>query len=177
MEVKLVVLAGKHQGREIVLPPTIFLIGRDTRCHLRPHCRLVSRLHCAIARWAGKVEVRDLKSANGTLLNHRQVTGQVRVWDGDVLQVGALQCVFRIRAEPGDPPAPPGGREELEWLLKAPADSFVLDPARTTFADEILPGFADLSGVESRQGRPPEIASSVALSAGQYLRDYLNMHR
>ncbi len=163
MEVKLVVLTGKHQGREIVLPPTIFLIGRDTRCHLRPHCRLVSRLHCAIARWAGKVEVRDLKSVNGTLLNHQLVNGQARVWDGDVLQVGALRCVFRIRAEPLDPPMTRRSCEEMEWLLRAPSDSFVLDPGRTTFADETLPPYGDLSALEGKSARTPEIVPAVAL--------------
>ncbi len=88
MEVKLLVLEGKHKDREIPLPETIFLIGRDKQCHLRPHCQLVSKLHCAIAAWAGKVRVRDLKSRNGTFLNGQPVQGEVLVGDGDRLQVG-----------------------------------------------------------------------------------------
>ena len=90
MEVKLVVLNGKHKDREIPLPSTIFLIGRDRQCHLRPHCPLVSKLHCAIAPWAGRVRVRDLKSRNGTFLNGQPIDGEVLVGDGDRLQAQAV---------------------------------------------------------------------------------------
>ena len=73
MEVRLIVREGKSRGRDIPLPSTIFVIGRGQQCHLRPHCRLVSKLHCAIARWAGKVVVRDLKSSNGTYINNHRI--------------------------------------------------------------------------------------------------------
>jgi len=79
MAAKLNVVEGKHKDREIPLPETIFLVGRDRQCHLRPHCELVSKLHCAIAAWAGKVRVRDLKSRNGTFLNGKQIDGEVNV--------------------------------------------------------------------------------------------------
>src|SRR5262249_47976308 len=62
MEVKLVVETGSARGRVIPLPTTVFTIGRGSKCHLRPHSLEVSKLHCAIAHWAGKVSVRDLKS-------------------------------------------------------------------------------------------------------------------
>src|SRR4030081_1196912 len=81
MQACLRVMVGKQKDREIPLPGTLFIIGRDPLCHLRPHTNLVSRRHCAIACWGEKVLIRDLKSANGTLLNHEKITHQVEVQD------------------------------------------------------------------------------------------------
>src|SRR5262245_43551614 len=132
MNVKLVVLEGKHRGREIPLPETIFLIGRDPQCHLRPHCQGVSKLHCAIAAWAGKVRVRDLKSSNGTFLNGRPIRDEVGAGDGDRLQVGTLVFAFRIKAEDDAPQRAPVSERDVEWLLDSPNDSAVLDPPTVT---------------------------------------------
>jgi pSer/pThr/pTyr-binding forkhead associated (FHA) protein len=96
---------------------TILTIGRARRCHVRPHCPLVSKLHCAIARWAGKVTVRDLKSANGTYVNGRRIDGEARVRDGDTISVGSVSFTVRIS------PSPPGSlpekvlNEGTRWLL------------------------------------------------------------
>ena len=166
MEAALIVLEGKYRDREIPLPETIFLIGRDTQCHLRPHCPLVSKLHCAIAAWAGKVRVRDLKSRNGTLLNGQPVDGEVTVADGDRLQVGSLVFGFRIKAERGSPLPAPVREEDVRWLLNLPADSHVLSPTHRT----VIKGAA--------AGEAEEAESGIAVSAGQYLRDYFGQrHR
>ena len=57
---KFLELVGKQKDRTIPLPGTLFIIGRDPLCHLRPHSNLVSRRHCAIACWGERVLVRDL---------------------------------------------------------------------------------------------------------------------
>jgi pSer/pThr/pTyr-binding forkhead associated (FHA) protein len=160
MEVKLVVAHGPLQGRVVPLPPTVFLIGRGPRCHLRPHCRLVSKLHCAIARWAGKVVVRDLKSANGTFVNDCRVQGETRVNDGDTLKVGTLAFTFRIHT--GDEVLPfqvilPG---DVQWLMDEPSDSPVLRVIETQRVDVC----------SMNLGAPDEPGT---LSAGEYLRDHL----
>lgn len=133
MEVRMVVLQGEHQGREIPLPETIFLIGRDEECHLRPHCPRVSRKHCAVATWAGKVRIRDLQSRNGTFLNGQRVQGEMPVNDGDHLQVGSHVFAFQIRVA-GEPIVAEPIRDEGEvaWLLQARADSEVLAPTQGT---------------------------------------------
>src|SRR3954470_3122631 len=117
MEVKLIVVEGKHKNHEIPLPETIFLIGRDRQCHLRPHCQLVSKLHCAIAAWAGKVRVRDLRSSNGTYLNGRPIDGEVTARDGDTLQVGSVRFTFRIKNADGAPAPAPLRQDDVQWLL------------------------------------------------------------
>jgi pSer/pThr/pTyr-binding forkhead associated (FHA) protein len=183
MEVKLVVLNGKHKDRVIPLPSTIFLIGRDRQCHLRPHCPLVSKLHCAIAPWAGRVRVRDLKSRNGTFLNGHPVDGEVLVRDGDRLQVGALAFAFRINKAEDEPVPPPVKEDEVAWLLNAPADSSVLLPTRPT---SVLPVSGDRGeSPDSKHGGAQEAASaatgnkrsSKAVSAGQHLRDYFDQRK
>jgi pSer/pThr/pTyr-binding forkhead associated (FHA) protein len=169
MEVKLHVLEGKQKGREIPLPETIFLIGRDHQCHLRPHCELVSKLHCAIAAWAGRVRVRDLKSRNGTFLNGRPINGEVVVRDGDRLQVGTLVFAFRIKNAEGLPMPLPLKQGDVQWLLDSPGDSAVLSPTSETCFPEIPP---DLSGDSAGTER-----GSKAISAGQHLRDYFEQRK
>lgn len=105
MQVRLIVLEGEAKDREIPLPESIFLIGQGGQCHLRPPCQQVSGLHCAIAAWAGKVRVRDLKSHSGTFVNDEPVHGEVAVRDGDRLRVGSHVFAFRIMDDPRTVPA------------------------------------------------------------------------
>jgi pSer/pThr/pTyr-binding forkhead associated (FHA) protein len=162
MEIKLIVAEGKAKGREIPLPPTVFLIGRGKQCHLRPHCPDVSKLHCAIARWAGKVVVRDLKSANGTFVNDTRVEGEVRVRDGDTLRVGSLTFIFRVK-DPGDDLMPVQVVHEgyVRWLLESPDDPSV-PTAADTLTYERPDRFQDV----------PASANEPTVSAGEFLRDY-----
>jgi pSer/pThr/pTyr-binding forkhead associated (FHA) protein len=162
MEAKLLVLNGKHKDREIPLPRTMFLIGRDAECHLRLHSHQVSRRHCAIACWAGKVLVRDLKSANGTFVNNQRIAGEVKVGDGDRLQVGPLAFVFRLKnpAGPDEPPEPitPGS---LRWLLEHARDAKRKDLDGSTELEII----AGLSGLNSQDKTD---APSATFSPGDY---------
>jgi len=91
MEVKLVVIGGKNQGREIPVTGPEFLIGRGEECHLRPSSDRVSRKHCAIRLHEGRVTVVDFKSTNHTLVNDEQVTSERELKNGDCLKVGVLE--------------------------------------------------------------------------------------
>src|SRR5262245_27893269 len=137
MQASLLVMAGKQKGRSIPLPGTLFVIGRDPLCHLRPHSNLVSRRHCAIACWGERVLVRDLKSANGTLLNDEKISQQMEVRNGDVLRVGDLSFSFQInRADAGEP-MPELRKDLVLWLMGESDDSEVLDPGVATAMIEI----------------------------------------
>ena len=171
MYVKLVVAKGKPKCREIPLPPTIFVIGRGPQCHLRPHCSRVSKLHCAIARWAGKVVVRDLKSSNGTFINDRRINGEVKVADGDTLRVGSLRFTFRIKTETDPPMQVQVVRvSDVKWLLETQSDPFTLSP-NETLVKELADQPLDAAHTAPENGCDP-------VSAGQYLLDYLHVpHR
>lgn len=177
METKLVVLDGNQQGKEIPLPETVFVIGRGTNCHLRAHCRSVSKLHCAIASWAGLVRVQDLKSRNGTLLNGDRISGEVAAKDGDRLQIGTLHFEFRIKVMPGLPVVPPIDPVQVDWLLEAAPDTQVL---ATNMQTETLPVLTD-SDLEPTKtadsGHKPDKRRTKAVSAGQNLRDYFNLRK
>ena len=171
MQASLHVLVGKQKGREIPLPDALFIIGRDPLCHLRPHSSLVSRRHCAVARWGGRVLVRDLKSANGTFLNQKKLTNQVEVQNGDVLDVGNLSFSFQIVRD-ADEPVQELDDNLMKWLFEQSDDSAVLDPSVSTqmidvaFLDEAVPEEAPVENGKNK--------GSGNLSGGKYLKDYLD---
>lgn len=182
MEIRIVILHGEHQGREIPLPETVFLIGRDESCHLRPHCPRVSRRHCAIAMWAGKVRVRDLHSRNGTFLNGQPIAGEVSVEDGDELRVGTQVFAFHIKDVKGNPVGAPIASEgEVDWLLKAPPAVETLSAAFATrdlalgpeSGEEVEQMLCDVSWLDAETAstsRP--LAAGGGLSAGHQFRNY-----
>ncbi len=174
MDVRLVVVGGKPLHKEILLPPTVFVIGRHPQCHLRPHSGLVSKLHCAIARWAGEVIVKDLGSANGTFVNQAKIKDRAVVRDGDVLEVGDLAFAFRIRRnEPASREKTPD-EKDISWLLNAPGDSLVLDPASSTLI--VLAKDLDSRGKGTALARR-KVAGSRSLSAGKHLREYVQRRK
>jgi pSer/pThr/pTyr-binding forkhead associated (FHA) protein len=186
MEARLIVTEGKYQGCEIPLPETIFLIGRDRQCHLRVHCELVSKLHCAIAAWAGKVRVRDLKSRNGTLLNGEAINGEVTAVDGDRLQIGSLIFGFQIKTQGFDAFGSPIDKEDVKWLLESPADSGVIQSGGKTAdlrnhvkaqptveADQVVLDDATIGAVATAQQR----RNGAAISAGKNLHDYFQQQK
>jgi len=98
MNVKLVVVQGKPEGKEIPLRTPKFLIGRGTECHLRPNSELISRHHCLLVIGETGVTLRDLGSTNGTRVNGERATGDVLIYHEDLIQVGPLG--FRIVMDP-----------------------------------------------------------------------------
>ena len=102
MEIKLVVLLGKAKGREIPLPPTQFIIGRGSLCHLRPHSEQVSKVHCAIGRKPGnRVFVRDLKSLNKTFGTRILIAGRTHELAASSVETrGIDRIALRGRTEP-----------------------------------------------------------------------------
>lgn len=175
MQASLRVLVGKQKGREIPLPDALFIIGRDPLCHLRPHSSLVSRRHCAVARWGGRILVRDLKSANGTFLNQKKITNQVEVQNGDVLDVGNLSFSFSIVRDENEP-VQELNDDLMKWLFEQSGDSAVLDPSVSTqmidvsFLEDSDPTDADAKTAVAENGSK----GSGNLSGGKYLKDYLD---
>jgi len=172
MNASLLVLVGKQKGREIPLPETMFVIGRDPLCHLRPHSSLVSRRHCAIARWNGRLLIRDLKSANGTYLNNKRIKNQIEVQSGDILDVGDISFSFQI-ARTDDDVIQEMKDDNVEWLMAGGEDSAVLDPGVST-------AMFDVSNIDMAEADSGAKAAdnegkngSRSLSAGKYLKDYL----
>jgi pSer/pThr/pTyr-binding forkhead associated (FHA) protein len=119
MDVNLVVVEGKPLGAVIPLKSKRFVIGRDPGCQLRPKSPTVSNHHCVLTRRNDHVTVSDLGSTNGTLVNDRNLHRgeEVRVSDGDRIQVGQLIFAIRITSV-----AQPGSSRVEDWLLNSDAD-------------------------------------------------------
>lgn len=96
MEVKLVVVGGKHSGQVVPVPHCKFLIGRAEDCHLRAASDLISRHHAVILVEEAFVAVRDFASRNGTFVNGQRIQKEQELKTGDHLKVGPLEFEVRL---------------------------------------------------------------------------------
>ena len=101
MQVKLRVIGGKNDGKELEIKVPEFLIGRGDGVNLRPKSDLISRHHCAVILEDGQAFIKDLESRNGTHLNGERISGKVKMQVGDRLRVGRLQ--FEVLIDHGSP--------------------------------------------------------------------------
>ncbi len=91
---KLIVIHGQPQGKSLVFPRGEFVIGRGEECHIRPNSYWVSRQHCILRVGVDSAHLRDLGSANGTLVNGLRLIGERKLAHGDQVQIGPL--VFEV---------------------------------------------------------------------------------
>jgi pSer/pThr/pTyr-binding forkhead associated (FHA) protein len=150
---------------EIVDPE--IAIGRSQKCHVVLEDKRSSRKHALIINRQGKFHLKDLGSANGTLLNGERVDEQ-ELHSGDVIRIGDTQFAFKIvqsdyeqkKAEffqvPQEPEPPPA---------MVMADSFPAAVAHPLLHSEpafsgggLMPGI----GMPQSAGAGPEIAEPVA---------------
>lgn len=96
MELKLVVVGGKHAGMEIPVAGPKFLIGRGDNCHLHAQSKSVSRKHCLIVINDGMVTLEDVGSTNGTILNGEKIDKRREVKNGDRITIGVLEFDVRL---------------------------------------------------------------------------------
>jgi len=91
--------------RVIVLQDGDNTVGRDPQCPVWLDASGVSRRHARIKTVRGDdaVLVQDLGSKNGTLVQNRPITGEVRLTDGAVIQVGSVQLTLRVWSEGKSP--------------------------------------------------------------------------
>ncbi|MFN9248269.1 MAG: FHA domain-containing protein [Planctomycetota bacterium] len=116
MQVRLKVIGGKNDNREIRIAVPEFIIGRGDEAHLKPSSDLISRQHCCIRIGDGKVTIEDMGSRNGTFVNGTQITGPIEAKVGDVLRVGRLQFELLI-----DHAQPSMKRPKVEGVAEAAA--------------------------------------------------------
>jgi pSer/pThr/pTyr-binding forkhead associated (FHA) protein len=114
MDVKLRVIKGSQRTAEIVLRREETFIGRQSGCGLRIPAASVSRLHCRLCAYDGRVTVEDLGSANGSFLNGVRISGVAVVRPGDQLEIGPV--VFVVDYQPGE-----GGGRRPQGAVPLPA--------------------------------------------------------
>ena len=129
MNVNLVVIRGKPQGKALGFPCGEFVFGRGGECHIRPNSSWVSRQHCMLRVTETAVQLRDLGSTNGTLINGKRLVGEQMLANGDQIQIGPL--VFELRLSPGQTET---GTHSLET---AETPIFSLDQAPTATSPKL----------------------------------------
>lgn len=100
-------------GKVVVgrMPPAQVVVEDDS----------ISRRHAEVEVTAEGVVLRDLGSANGTLLNGVAVTGEILLQPGDVLQVGVVELAFEDGgAELRDVPTRRGSSARTAGTLPLP---------------------------------------------------------
>jgi pSer/pThr/pTyr-binding forkhead associated (FHA) protein len=99
MQVKLRIIKGPNQGKEVRIPTPRCVIGRGEGSHIKAKSDAVSRQHCEIITSAKEVIVRDLKSRNGTLVNDERTVGDTPLLAGDILRIGPLEFEIILEQE------------------------------------------------------------------------------
>jgi predicted component of type VI protein secretion system len=160
MKVQLIVVQGKPEGKMIPLAGPKFKIGRGETCNLRPNSEEVSREHAEFAVSAETVQVCDLGSRNGTLVNGKRLNAKepCTLKDSDLIQIGPLTFAISIQGAPV--PAAVKGQ------AKAPAKPKPASP------DEI--SHADIESwlVSDAASTPPERPSGIYGGDTQTMKAY-----
>ena len=95
----LVVVAGTDVDQEHVSTGEEILVGTNASCDVVLHDAAVSRFHCRVTLGGKSVTVRDLGSANGTLVDGVAVL-EAQLKSGAVLTVGRTQLRFDLGGQP-----------------------------------------------------------------------------
>jgi hypothetical protein len=142
MDIKLVVVGGKHAGMEIPVRGPKFRIGRGRECRLRPQSNLISRKHCAITVGADSATIKDYGSTNGTFVNGEKVEKQQELKNGDRIKVGVLELEVVLGAAVAVKAEKPAAAQPAKQAAaeKAPAEKA---PAKKAAAAAKAPAAGD----------------------------------
>jgi predicted component of type VI protein secretion system len=157
VDVKLIVVGGKHPGQEIPVPGPKFFIGRAEDCQLRPRSEMVSRHHCVLLVEEAFLAVRDFGSKNGTFVNGEQVKAERELKAGDRLRIGPLEFDVQLSVSVG------GKRKPKVHNVHEAAARTVQSSAGGQDAD--VAGWL-ASGDETVAGDPSRPAASGAVASG-----------
>ncbi|MSR32854.1 MAG: FHA domain-containing protein [Gemmataceae bacterium] len=92
-------LKGGRVGQVLTLGPAGVKVGRDASCKIRIPSSKISRQHCNFFWKDEALFLQDLKSTNGTFLNGKKLSGQIKVRHGDQVAIGSV--IFRVNLPNG----------------------------------------------------------------------------
>ena len=120
---RLSILAGPDKGRDVNVPPAGIRLGRSSENDVALADPLLSRHHCRLDfTGAGELQVTDLDSANGTLVNGAAVACQ-KLKPGDQIHIG--DTLLAVAAVEG--PADAGGSAPAQTAAGAAAQPVFVD--------------------------------------------------
>lgn len=92
----IIVVAGPNEGDYYPLGKRTMVVGRDEACPIQVVDELVSRKHLQIRCDDDRncYCALDMKSANGVSVNGRQISAEITLADGDILELGNSKLMF-----------------------------------------------------------------------------------
>lgn len=157
---ELIVRSGKHEGKKLVLPNSDVTIGRDEECQIRFATNDVSRKHCILQMTPQGMNLRDLGSRNGTLVNDVRVESEQLLSPGDMIRIGPilLEVPGVKRTEPAAPSLPDAepsihaatADEIASWLMEDEDDEFSSSDTTTIMKDKAGTGGEATSKAEAK---------------------------
>jgi len=84
----------RYQSTDLEMPVGEFVIGRSSSCSLALDDGLVSRRHAVLHATADHVDVEDLGSRNGVMVNGKKVEGLTRLKHLDRVMIGGHELVL-----------------------------------------------------------------------------------
>ena len=97
--------AGPADGVNVTLTDSVTVVGRGEAATIRIDDHAMSRMHFQIAYRNLEFRIRDLDSANGTILNGSEVD-EYALRNGDRISAGDSQLEFTVARKPKPAPAP-----------------------------------------------------------------------
>ena len=86
----------RYLQHDLELAEGEFVVGRNATCQLSLDDSLVSRRHAILTVSADRVEVADLGSRNGVLVNGERITGRVAIAPGDRIVIGSQEMTLMV---------------------------------------------------------------------------------
>lgn len=186
----LVVISGGGPAQQISVPVNGLVLGRDSR--LGPPFstdQFVSRKHVSVRRLGDRVEVADLRSANGTYVNGRRVRAWVRMRDNDVLRIGQIDLKLAVPGGADQTMAGAGGVPYLTFAAphalsgrrfplpgyhlvvgRDPASGICLDDPYVSWTHAVLRRHADTVFVQDLGSRSGTFVNGKAVTGVRELR-------
>jgi pSer/pThr/pTyr-binding forkhead associated (FHA) protein len=81
---------GPQQSRQVELPSSVCILGRDPNSTVHLEEESVSKQHARLSRETGRFVIEDLDSSNGTFVNGRRIHGSTELRAGDLIRLGAV---------------------------------------------------------------------------------------
>jgi len=151
----------RSRARRVEIPAAgTVLCGRSGQADLVLPATAVSRRHAIFFHEGGRDWVRDAGSTNGTQVNGARVAEPIPLVDGDRVQVGVVELVYREFVAPPSPTPPIGrvGRPSNAASGPSPA-GLLVDTAR--WRDVTLVGKGGMG--EVYRARDRDLAVTVAI--------------
>src|SRR5262245_20208865 len=158
---RLIVIKGADEGRQFELADGVTTIGRDRSNGICLHDTEVSRRHAEIAVRDSECLLRDVGSANGTVVNTKDIRNEVVLQPGDHLRVGQTILVY----SPSRSEGVEGGdlADHIRLVTRSDADfsSAIVKTINENRGSQIL-ARPDLAGTEWLRGQLANLATMYA---------------